>query len=166
MFTLFTLTEWIGIGAGYFVALALILGGIYVAFVLVASPWAAPFARLLRFAGLSMVGVGLMLAAFNYGKATGAADCQAAWKAKNYEAKITRLKQEADAKKTAAEEAEKSLKEIASQKEEADGKVADYQVSTARLANALASCRRASVDDDRRLCDIIGRSAPGCKSAR
>lgn len=154
-------STWLSIGVGYFVAVVLIVGGGYLAMFLGANPL-NPFAKPLRYIGLLMIAAGLILAAFNYGKATGAADCQAAWKQKNYEAQIARLKQEAEAKKIAAESSAQQAQQLASQKDDLEKQVAEYQVSV----RDLAACRRATVDDDRRLCDIVGRSAAGCKPAR
>jgi hypothetical protein len=157
---------WLGVTASYVLAVAMIAGGLYVAIVLAENPAVKLFKRSIRFAGMVLFALGCILGAFTFGSAHGAEKCEAAWKAKNYEAQIARLQQERDAKDVAAKVAEDSLKQIATQKEDADGKVAEYQVATAKLEVAVASCRRASDDDDRRMYDITGRPAASGKPTR
>lgn len=154
---------WLGVTVSYIAAFALIAGGVYLAlFVSLTNPFAKP----LRFIGLCLIAAGCVFGAYTFGKAAGASACEAAWKAKNYEAQIARLRQERDAKDAAASEARDSLSKIAEEKGKADAKVADYEAATRNLSEALAACRRASADDDRRVCDITGQSAAGCEPAR
>jgi hypothetical protein len=156
---------WIGIGAEYVVASAMIAGGVYLSafFNLAATNPLFWLLRPLRYVGYALIGVGIALAAVTYGKTLGAASCEAAWKRKNLEAEIGRLKQEAKAKEDAAALAASQAKELARQKQDADEQIAEYQTSTGRLETALAACRRATADDDRRLCAITGSSAAGCQ---
>jgi hypothetical protein len=148
----------LSVGWGYLSALGLIVAGIYLGFVLPTTPMAAPFARLLRFLGVALVAMGAGLGAYTIGRSNGAADCQAAWKARNLEAQIGRLKQEAAVKQIAADLAGRQASELADQNADLQTRVNDYANS---LRNA-DTCRRATRDDDRRVCDITGRSAPGC----
>lgn len=160
--------EWLAIYADYLWALALIAAGIYLAFGL-APPTGSLWSKLLkplRWIGYGLMIIGIALAAVTYGRSLGAAECEAAWKEKNYEARIARLEQERDAKNVAADATATSLKQLATEKEEADGKVAEYQTDIARLSNEVAACRRATADDDRRMCQILGASAAGCRNSR
>lgn len=156
------------IASDYLLAVAMIGGGIYLVFGLgqPTNPLLSRLLKPLRWLGYGLMLAGAALAIFTFGKSSGAAECEAAWKEKNYEAQIARLVQEKNAKATAAAAAETSLKEIASQKETADGKVAEYQADVARLAGAVAACRRATDDDDRRMCAILGPAAAGCGNPR
>jgi xanthine/uracil permease len=161
-------SAWLGFAAEYAGAALLIAAGIYLAVfftVTETSPWAR-FLRPLRVIGLVLIGIGIGLACITYGKTLGATECNAAWREKNYEARIDRLNQQIEAKTAAAAAAQGSLKAIASEKDKADADVADYQVAVARLESAVASCRRATADDDRRLCQILGPAAAGCRPAR
>lgn len=148
----------LSIGWGYLSALAIVVAGIYLGFVLPANPVAAPFTRLLRFLGTMLIAVGVGLSMYTLGRSNGAADCQAEWKAKNLEAQIARLKQEAAVKQLAADLAGRQAAELADANADLQTKVNDYAKS---LRNADA-CRRSTRDDDRRLCDITGHSAAGC----
>ena len=148
----------LSIGWGYVSALGLVVGGIYLGFVLPANPIAVPFARLLRFVGVVMIAVGVGFGMYTLGRSNGAANCQAEWKNKNLEAEIARLKQEAAAKQLAADLAGRQAAVLADANADLQTKVNDYANS---LRNADA-CRRSTRDDDRRLCDITGQSAAGC----
>jgi chromosome segregation ATPase len=150
---------WFGLAADYVVAGLLIAGGLYLALTFASI-------GLVRFAGLLLIGLGVAVGCIAYGKASGAAECNAAWREKNYEARIARLEQQLDAKTQAAAAAQDSLKVIASEKEKTDATVADYQVAVAQLEGAVAACRRATADDDRRMCQILGPAAAGCRPAR
>lgn len=158
---LFSTLTWLGIGVDYLLAAALIAGGGYVAFVLGASP-INPLGRLLHYVGLVLIAAGILVGAVTYGKATGAADCEAAWKAKNYEAQIAVLKRDAAAKTLAAETAARQAEALSAQNLTLQGKVDDY----ADAAKSFSACRRATGDDDRRVCDILGAAAPGCANSR
>lgn len=159
---------WFGIAADYFLALVLVAAGVYLAFGLgqPANPILSRLLKPLRWLGYGLMIAGVALAIFTFGKSTGASECEAAWKEKNYEARIARLEQERDAKKTAAEQTAASLKQLATEKEEADGKVAEYQADVARLSSEVAAGRRATADDDHRMCQILGPAAPGCRNPR
>lgn len=160
--------SWLAIYADYLWALALIAAGVYLAFG-VAPPTGSLWSKLLkplRWLGYGLMIIGIALAAITYGRSLGAAECEAAWKEKNYEARIARLEQERDAKNVAADAATTSLKQLATEKEEADGKVAEYQADVSRLAAEVAACRRATAADDRRMCQILGPATPGCRDPR
>ncbi|MCW5693311.1 MAG: hypothetical protein KIT48_13200 [Pseudolabrys sp.] len=152
--------EWLSFARDYLIALALVAGGAYVGFVLPANPWAAPFTRLLRFLGVVLIALGVGLAMFTLGRSTGAANCEAQWKTKNLEAEIARLKQEAAVKQLAADLAGRQAADLVEQNTDLQTKVNDY----AETLRNSAACRRATGDDDRRLCDITGRSAAGCSN--
>ena len=150
--------DWLSFARDYLAALGLVVAGIYVGFVLPASAFAAPFARLLRFLGVVLIALGVGLGTYTLGRSNGAADCRAEWKSKNLEAEIARLKQEASVKQLAADLANRQAAELADANADLQTKVNDYANS---LRNA-DTCRRSTRDDDRRLCDITGQSATGC----
>jgi|SRR5579885_2836428 len=163
----FDVAEWLHIWSSYLLAAGLMFGGFWLAYgVSSASAWLAPLLR-----PLHAIGVALMIfgAAYGYGtyrESVGAADCMAEWKAKNYEAQLAALKRDADAKALAAEIAANQAKQLASQNDDANGKIADYIATVAMLSASQAACRSATADDVRRLCAITGNAAPGCQRAR
>ena len=163
MFSLFTL--WLTVWMDYLIAAALIAGGGYLAFVLGANP-INPLAKLFHWIGLLLIAAGILIGAVAYGKSVGASDCEAAWKAKNYEAQIDRLKQENSAQKLAADTAAEQAQQLASQANVQQSQIDDYKASTDKLSSAIALCRRASSDDDQRVCLITGRNSAGCKPAK
>jgi hypothetical protein len=152
-----TILLWLNIAAAYIIAAAMIAGGGYLYAVLGANPL-NPLGKLFRYAGRVLIVVGIILGAVNYGKSTGAADVEANWKAKNYEAQIVRLKQEMAGHKLAASVAESQADNLASENDAAQKQIAAYQAAL----GPGAACRLPTADDDRRVCDIIGRSAAGC----
>lgn len=164
----FGVKEWLTEMWLYVVALALIAIGFYLAFGL-APPTGTLWSRLLkpiRWLGFGMMFAGLLLIGFTFGRSQGAASCEAAWKAKNYEAQIAQLHQEASAKSVAAASAEKSLEELREKADAERSRIADYQSAVDHLSSTLVTCRRASRDDDRRVCELIGNAAPGCANSR
>ena len=150
---------WLGIAGGYALAAALVIGGVYLA--LFAAP-GVPFSRARQFVGCVLIAAGAVLAAYNLGRQTGAEACEAAWRTKNYEARIARLQQEAEAKNIAASTAAEKAQQLASEKDELQEQIVQYQIA----ASSFAACRRATDDDDRRLCNIAGRSSPACSDPR
>jgi hypothetical protein len=152
------LNLWVGITASYVLAAAMIVVGIYLVLFLGTNPL-NPFSSLVRFLGLCLIVVGVALGTLNLGKSIGASACEAAWNAKDLDAQIERLQQEAAAKKIASETVERSLQNIASQKDDLQKKVSEYQ----EAARRFAACRHATANDDRRMCDILGAGAPGCQ---
>lgn len=159
---------WLTIYSDYLIALVLFAVGVYLAFGLgqPANPIMSRLLKPLRWLGFGLMIIGTALAAVTYGRSLGAAECEAAWKQKNYEARIARLEQERDAKNVAADVAASSRKQLATEKEKADGQVAGYEADVARLAAEVAACRRATAADDRRMCQILGTAAPGCSNSR
>lgn len=155
---------WLGFAAEYVLAGLLIAVGVYLAafFTLSATNPLAWLLSPLRIVGYALIGLGLILGAVTYGKTLGATECNTLWREKNLEGQIDRLKQQLDAKTVAADAAQESLKQIASEKEKSDATVADYQSAVAQLEESVAACRRATADDDRRMCKILGPAAPGC----
>lgn len=154
--------QWIGIGAGYALAVALVVVGGYLAIYLGANPL-NPFSKLFRYVGFLLIAAGIVTASYNYGKSVGAADCEAAWKAKDYDAAIARLKQEADAKALAAETAAKQAQDLAAQNDDQQKQIAQYQMA---VSAAAVGCRISTSDDDRRMCELTGDAAPGCQPAK
>ena len=156
--------QWIGIGVEYLVAIALIVGGLYIS-VLFTINSANPLAWLLKplkIAGYVMALVGLSIGLIAYGKTIGAADCQKRWQAANLQAQLDAAQRDIDIQKTAAELAKKQSDDLANQNDELQRKVADYENATRNAPD----CRRANPDDIGRLCAIIGHGAPGCPRSK
>lgn len=161
------ISTYLGIAADYLIAAALIAGGVYLAafFDLAATNPLAWLIRPLRFIGYALVGAGIMLSSYTYGKQTGAAVVTAEWKAKNYEMKIASLNRDIAAAKAATEAKDAEAKALEDQKRQSDDQLQDYAKYAAGLSASLSACRSASGDDDKRVCDIIGNAAPGCQSS-
>ena len=159
---------YLGIGVFYVLSAILIAGGAYLAvlFNLAAANPLYWLLRPLRWVGICLVGLGIILASYTYGKSTGAAVVMAEWKAKNLEAKLERAQQESKAQQAAAETAKKEVERLAAEKGNQDEQIAQYQTATEQLSKEIAACRRASSDDDRRVCGITGNSAAGCKNTK
>jgi len=160
-------TNLFGIGIDYIISAVMVVGGLYLGAIFTLPPtnpvsW---ILRPLRYVGYALVVCG---AAYGYGtfrESTGAARCQAAWKQKNYELRLLNMQRDLAAQKAAAAEKAAEAEELAKQKQEADDRIQSYATYAAGLSDSLSSCRRATPDDDRRLCDIIGNGAPGCRAS-
>lgn len=150
---------WFGIYTVYVFAAALIVGGVYLFL-------RFPASLLFRLIGTALVIVGVIMGAVDYGKSLGAAECEQRWTEKKLDAQIDQLKQEAAAKAIAAETAAQQAKQIADANNENLGKLSDYREAIGKLASSLSDCRRASADDDRRMCNILGPTAKGCGDPR
>ena len=163
-----TIVAYIGIAVEYIISACLIFGGLYLAaiFNLAATNPLAWILRPLRFAGYAMVAAGLILGAFtagnNYGTVNGGALVEAQWQQKNYEAQIAKLQQESQAKTAAVLSYANQSKQLASQNDDLQNQIADYQTAEANSA----VCRRATSDDDARLCKLTGNGASGCQHSK
>lgn len=162
--------SWLGIAVDYVIAGAMIAGGAYLAVLFdlnITNPlyW---ILRPLRWVGIGLVACGIILGSYTYGKSIGtvggAAACYKEWERKNYEAQIEKLKQEAETKALAAENAEKALNEIMNQADSLQKQVDEYADELKKFPLSVADCRRATADDDRRLCQLTGNTAAGCES--
>lgn len=157
------LSFWLGIDLSYLISGLLIAGGIYVGFVLGTANILNPIGKLLRDIGIGMIVVGLLLAWGTYKESIGAADCEARWKAANYQAQIDRAKQETAAHELAAQVAAEHAHELELQNADQQNQLEDYRAQTEKLQTA---CRLPTADDDRRMCQLTGNSAVGCKPAK
>ena len=158
------ISMWLGIWLDYAIAALMIAGGVYLA-ILFDLASANPLYWLLkplRWAGIGIACAGVLFGGYTYGKSVGAEAVTTEWKAKNLEAQIERQKQELQARDEATKKVKEALEQIAEQKNDLEKQVADYQQAVAQLP----VCRRATDDDDRRVCDIIGNAAAGCKPAK
>ena len=99
---------WLGVYLGYLIAAGFILGGLFVG-VFLAGDFPL-LAKPLRFVGVILMAIGSLVGGVNYGKSIGAADCEARWKAANYQAQIDELKREAQIKSQAADMAQNNHK--------------------------------------------------------
>jgi hypothetical protein len=164
----FWITHTLGIGVEYIVSGVMVAAGIYLGavFNLAATNPFAWLLRPLRYVGYALVIAGVAYGYGTYRESVGGASVMAEWKAKNYEQQIANLKRDLGAAKLAAAFKAQEAKQLSEQKQEADGKIADYERSVQELSSAVAVCRRAAGDDDRRMCDILGNAAPGCRNSR
>jgi hypothetical protein len=169
--------EWLGIALDYVLAAGLVVAGAFLAFGLEAAVAALSLPAALkkigdalvsplRFVGFALIAIGIAKGCVAYGKSVGAADCIAQSRLAALQEENASLKRDLAAKQAAEDERKNEVAALAQQKQESDGKVNDYAASIEKLSASLSACRRATRDDDRRLCDIIGDAAPGCKSAR
>ena len=158
------ISTWLGIWLDFIIAALMIAGGLYLAvlFDLASTNPLFWLLRPLRWVGIGLACYGLAFGFYAYGKSIGAEAVTAEWKAKNLEAQIERQKQELKAKDEAAKQVKDALQQIAEQKHDLETKVDEY----AQAAAQLPVCRRATGDDDRRVCDIIGNAAAGCRPAK
>lgn len=171
MWILNPILTWLGISLEYIIAFVMVAGGAYLATLFdlaVTNPlyW---LLRPLRWVGIGLIVGGIILGSVTYGKTIGILQGGAAvrheWEQKNYEAQIAKLKQEAEIKQAAAENAEKALNEIMNQADALQKQVDDYAEDIKSLPKILSNCRLSTIDDDRRLCRITGDTAIGCKPA-
>jgi hypothetical protein len=159
----FSVAQWLSLWGGYLAAAgAVVVGG----YLLLFAVDGTRLFRLRRYAGFVLVAAGVAGAALTFGRATGAADCMAAWRAKDYEARLAALAREVAAQKAAANSATQKLQELAGEHDGMQRQVDDYSEAAKKLAADLIECRRATDDDDRRMCDITGNAAPGCRHSR
>ena len=159
------LLQWLGILLEYIIAGLLVAAGGYLEFYLGANR-AAPFTGILRFVGRTLMVGGLAIGLITYGKSIGAVNCEARWKAANYQAQVDHAKEEASGHQLAAQIAAQHAQELEAQNADQQKQIEDYRSSTDKLSATVAACRLSTANDDRVLCNITGRSAPGCKPAR
>jgi hypothetical protein len=166
-----SILTWLGISIEYIIAFAMIAGGAYLAalFDLAATNPLYWLLRPIRWVGIGLVVAGIIFGSVTYGKTVGMLQGGAAvrqeWEQKNYEAQIAKLKQEAEIRQAAAENAEKAMNEIMNQADALQKQVNDYGEDIKSLPKILANCRLSTIDDDRRLCKLTGDTAVGCKTA-
>lgn len=176
MFSFFV-REWFGITIDYVLAGLAVALGVALAFGLPDAitatgipPWAQKLLGILlvplRYIGYALIALGLIKGAVTYGKSIGAADCISAAKVAELQQQNASLQRDLDAAKAVVAFKKTEAAELAQQKQDADQKVADYGKSIESLSAAVRDCRNATADDNRRLCDIIGNAAAGCKPAR
>lgn len=162
----FGVAEWIKLHLYYLEAAAAVGAGfyLYALFDLAASNPLAWLLRPIRYFGLGLIVGGV---AFGYGtfrEGKGAADCLAAWQAKNLQAKLAALARDRDGWKMIAEFRASEIALLSTMKDRADDKIAEHARAVAKLSAQARACRRATGDDDRRLCDLVGHRAAGCRS--
>lgn len=168
--------EWLGVTLDYVAAALIVALGLVLAFGLDFASDAAWIPALgkkiikallkpLRVIGCALIALGLVKGAVAYGKSIGAADCRAAAQAAALERQVNELTRDVNAWKAAAEFKDRELTRLAQQKEASDAQIADWKDKVGTLSKSVARCRRATADDDRRLCQLIGNAAAGCKPA-
>lgn len=166
--TSFHVSESLGIGVDYLIAAGMVAAGIYLAamFNLAATNPLSWLLTPLRYVGYALVVAGV---AFGYGsfrESVGAAKCESAWKEKNLEQQVATLQRDLAAANLAAGLKAAEADSLAKQKQDSDDQITQWQDYTNSLSSSLSACRRATADDDRRLCAIIGNRAAGCKPAK
>lgn len=160
--------EFFGIAIDYLLAGIMIAGGIYLAafFNLAAANPLAWLLGPLRYVGYALVAAGVALGAFTFGKSVAASDCIAAGKLAVVQQENASLKRDLDAQRAATKAKEDEAAALAAQQRDADDQVASWQSYAANLSSAAAACRRATADDDARLCKLLGNAPAGCRAAR
>lgn len=163
----FAVTETLGTIGSYVAAVLFVVAGVYLATFADVSETSPlrPFLKPLRYVGLGVASFGIVLASAAYFKHVGAAACEQAWRQKNLEAQIADLRQDNNALRAAASARADEARVLAQQKRTADAKLAQWQEYAGTLQSSVAVCRRATRDDDRRLCELIGNAAEGCPAS-
>jgi hypothetical protein len=151
--------EWLSLLGWYVISIAELGGGGYLALFIAGVN---PFAKPLRYVGFVLIAAGLITGAFTFGRQIGGGIVEAAWQQKDYESQIAALKRDMDAKQVAADTAAAQAQQLASQNDDLQKQVSDYQDAAAHFD----ARRRATADDVRRLCNIVGNSAPGCQHSK
>lgn len=145
---------WLHTALDYIIAGGLVAFGVYTAMY-----WQNRFARIV---GIMIMGCGIGWGCFAYGKTIGGSAILEQWSEANKQAKADAEKRDIAIAKLAREMAEQQAGELAKQNFDLQKKVDDYEES---VKNA-PDCRRATADDIRRLCGIVGSGSPGCKGAK
>jgi hypothetical protein len=160
--------HFLGIGTEYIIAAALTAGGIFLA-VLFNPADANPVGFLLkpiRYVGFAMVVCGVAYGYGTYRESRGAEACRAAWARAEAQTKIEAMERDLEAQKAAAELKSMEIEDLAKEKQANDEKIRNYEEYVGKLSAAISSCRRATADDNRRVCAIIGPRSSGCKNSR
>jgi hypothetical protein len=151
----FNVSETIGIAPDYLIAGGMVGAGILICLLYRSS---------LRYVGYALVVAGLVFGYGSFRDSIGGATLIqqiATWKQQ-----VAILQRDLAAAKLAAGLKAAEADALAKQKQDSDDKISQWQDYTNSLSDSLRDCRRASADDDRRLCAIIGNKAAGCKSAK
>lgn len=122
--------EYLGYAWNYGIAVALVIGGGYLAFVLGSNPL-NPLAKPFHFAGTAAMIFGACLAAATYFKSVGAAECEARWEKANLHAQIDKLAREAEIQKANAALQEQRANQRETELDEANKKASDYEATLA-----------------------------------
>jgi hypothetical protein len=146
---------------GWFAALKdyIIAGGLIAIGIYVALYWQHRFARIV---GMMLLGAGIGWGCFAYGRTVGGAYCYRQWEAANVKAKHDAEARDAEMELLTRAMADKYEKDLASQAADLQEKVKQYEDATKNAA----TCRRATADDIRRLCNITGSTAAECKNTK
>jgi hypothetical protein len=160
--------ELFGIAIDYLLAAGLMAAGIYiVGFFTVSS--ASPFYRFLtplKWVGGAIAALGLIIGSVTFGKSIAASDCIAAGRLAAVQQENASLKRDLKAQRAATKAKEDEAAKLAAQQRDADDQIASWQSYAATLSTAVAACRRATRDDDARLCKLLDNAAAGCRAAR
>ncbi|WP_213775134.1 hypothetical protein [Bradyrhizobium sp. dw_78] len=153
--------DWIGISADYLVSGLFFVGGGFLAFYLgLIAP--APFSSVVKWIGYVLMIIGVVFGFFSYGRSVGAADCYAAWHKADVAFEAAKQNQEANAGNVAASTAAAQAQTLTKQNDDLQKQIQKYQSSI----SPTATCRLATVDDDRRMCHLVGNGAAGCKNSK
>lgn len=153
--------DWIGISVDYLIAAAFFFGG--GALLYFGTVFAVPVvSSLVKYVAYVLMIIGVVFGFFSYGKSVGAADCYAAWHQADVAMADAKQKQETDAQTVASQTASAFEKKLADQGESFKKQIAQYESKISKADN----CRSATVDDNRRLCNIVGDGIPGCENSK
>lgn len=164
----FGLGSFLGIASAYLLAAAMTAAGIYVAVFFDLAP-ANPLGwllRPLRYVGLALAAGGLMLGAYAFGKTAATGDCLAAARLAETQQELAAARRDLAAARAASEASRKAALDFKQRKEDADVQISAGRDHVSKLDAAVARGRRATADDDRRLCAILGDAPAGCGAAR
>lgn len=151
--------SWLGISVDYLISAALFVGGGAAVYFGITIPL---LGGILRWIGYLLMLAGIVFGAFSYGKSVGAVDCYSAWHQADIAAQTARQNQEANASDIAEKTATELANKLAQQNNDYQKQISQYQSTIA----PTATCRLPTVDDDRRMCDIIGNNSPGCTNSK
>jgi hypothetical protein len=122
--------EQISVALAYVIAAVLVAGGGYVAFALGLNPL-NPLSKPLHYVGIILMVAGALLAWGTYEKSVGAADCEARWKAANYQAQIDKAQRELKIAQDSAAAAQVQADEMQQQTDAAEQRASDYEKTLA-----------------------------------
>jgi hypothetical protein len=154
--------NWIGIGADYLASGLLFFGGATLAFYVAVAFPIPVVAPIVKWVGYVLMVLGVIFGFFSYGKSVGAADCYAAWRKADLQFQTDRQNQETAAANVASATATAQAQALAKQNDDLQKQIQNYQSKVAKAG----SCRMSTIDDDRRLCNLLGNGAAGCKGSK
>lgn len=154
--------SWLGISADYLLSGILFFGGAFLSFY-VGVVFAIPVvSSLVKWIGYVLMIIGIGFGFYSYGKSVGAADCYSAWHQADVAFDVAKQNQETTAGNVANKTATDQAQQLAQQYDDYQKQISKYQSTI----SPTATCRLPTVDDDRRMCNIVGNGVAGCKNSK